>query len=51
MQKVGLVLSAVLSTQYLGEQEDPRATKQPRTRSSAGAELRYITSVPSDPSV
>lgn len=50
MQKVGLGLSAVLRTQCLGEQEDPRKTKQPRTRRSARAELRYITSVPSDPS-
>lgn len=45
MQKVGLGLSAVLRTQCLGEQEDPRMTKQPRTRRSARAELRDITSV------
>lgn len=48
MQKVGLVPSAELSTQYLGKQKDPRATKQPRTRRSARVELRYITPVPSD---
>lgn len=45
MQKLGLVLSTVLSTQCLGEQEDPRATKQPTRRRRARAELCPLRSL------